>query len=129
MRHEWYIEKWDGDRYIGRTPNAMTKYEADMLAKAVSTMVGNERFAFKVVHQSAQKPKNYADQFRQAFRSSGQATVRHKRSGKIYFLENAVYEANTHEPRPYVYVWPVAGRRRNRPVWCYLESLEVLAQM
>lgn len=51
MRFEWYVEKWDGDRYIDRTPNAMTKHEADMLAKAAPTMVGNERFAFKAVYQ------------------------------------------------------------------------------
>ena len=51
MRFEWYVEKWDGYKYIDRTPNAMTKYEADMLAKAAPTMAGNERFTFKSVHR------------------------------------------------------------------------------
>ena len=52
MKLEWYVEKWDGDRFIVRTPHAMTRHEADIVAKIVQKMAGNEQFIFKVVYRN-----------------------------------------------------------------------------
>ena len=61
VKREWHVEKWDGDQYLGRTPHAMTKWEAETLAKTAPTMFGNERFVFKVVLENEKSPKKGLD--------------------------------------------------------------------
>lgn len=63
------------------------------------------------------------DEFAELFLGSGlPIPVRHIRSGKLYVLEHDVYYASLTDTKPFVYVWPVAGRKHS-PVWCYLENL------
>ena len=49
MRHDWYLCKYDGDKYIEKSPYAMSKSEAESL-RAVSVKM-NPNFKWRVVHR------------------------------------------------------------------------------
>lgn len=70
--------------------------------------------------------RDYLVSFQRAFATQRSAlVVRHKRSDKLYSLEQDVFDANQREQRPYVYVWPYGRRKGSKPVWCYLDSLTI----
>lgn len=55
MRYEWYVVGYDNGNEVKRSPNAMTRGEADNLRDLLSMQHG--RISFKVKHLSQLKDK------------------------------------------------------------------------